>query len=195
VRLTEAKLKQMIVEALKSKNLQDFGIPTPDEKLKADLGDKMYGKIQSLDKDQADIMKQSFDPNYPQEVPRVNTLRSFLESHGFKFYSSEVDKLPGSLSSITMYFYRGNASSMETIEISYEIDNVKKRQVIYYDIYFEEAVSDYEFQYRGRIKVPDMFEYDVLSEEDAETISALILKKERARLEKLVEGEFDHPAI
>ena len=103
MKLTEAKLKQMIVEALKDKNFQDLGIPTPDEKLKADLGDKMYGKIQSLDKDQADIMRQSFDPNYPQEL-KSKTLTSFMESHGFKF-------LPGGITTMyngvynTMYFY------------------------------------------------------------------------------------------
>ena len=53
----------MILEAIKDKRFQDFGIPTPEEKLKADLGDETYRKIQSLDKNQADIMKQSFDPN------------------------------------------------------------------------------------------------------------------------------------
>ena len=42
MKLTEAKLKQMILEALKSSKFQDFVIPTPDEKLKADLGDEMY---------------------------------------------------------------------------------------------------------------------------------------------------------
>ena len=68
MKLTEAKLKQMILEALKSSKFQDFGLLTPDEKLKADLGDETYGKIQSLDKDQADIMKQSFDPDYPRDI-------------------------------------------------------------------------------------------------------------------------------
>ena len=153
----------------------------------------MYGKIQSLDKDQADIMRQSFDPNYPQEL-KSKTLRSFMESHGFKF-------LPGGITTMyngvynTMYFYRNDGSTMETLEFSYKIINDEKGRDIQYDIYFEEAVSDYEFQHRGYIKVPDMFEFDIESEEDAETISSLVLSKERTRLEKLVEGEFDHPAI
>ena len=183
----------MIVEALKNKNLQDFGIPTPDEKLKADLGSEMYGKIQSLDKDQADIMKQSFDPNYPQEV-KSKTLRSFMESHGFKTLPSPVET-QGNIAYRATYYYRNDASSMETLYFEYNIVNAGKGQKIQYDIYFEEAVSDYEFQYRGYIKVPDIFQFDIESEEDAETISSLVLKKERARLEKLVEGEFDHPAI
>ena len=35
MKLTESKLKQMIVEAIKDKRFQDFGIPTPDEELKS----------------------------------------------------------------------------------------------------------------------------------------------------------------
>jgi len=37
MKLTEAKLKQMILEALKRSKFQDFGIPTPDEKLDQNL--------------------------------------------------------------------------------------------------------------------------------------------------------------
>ena len=84
---------------------------------------------------------------------------------------------------------------METLGFEYNIVNAGKGQKIQYDIYFEEAVSDYEFQHRGYINVPDMFDLDVENKEDQETISSLVLKKERARLEKLVEGEYDHPAI
>ena len=49
MKLTEAKLKQMILEAIKNKRMQDFDIPTPDDKLKSDLGDQTFDKIQSLD--------------------------------------------------------------------------------------------------------------------------------------------------
>ena len=193
MKLTESKLKQMILEVLKSSKFQDFGVPTPDEKLKADLGSEMYGKIQSLDKDQADIMKQSFDSNYPLETS-LETVKSFLESHGFKASPSTVKTERDTVYHIT-YYHRSDASSMETLYFEYRIVNNEKGQTVVYDIYFEEAVSDYEFQYRGYIKVPDMFEFDIGSEEGAETISSLILKKERLRLEKLIEGEFDHPAI
>ena len=47
MKLTEAKLKQMISEALKSSKFQDFDVLTPDEKLRSDLGDSNFEKIQS----------------------------------------------------------------------------------------------------------------------------------------------------
>ena len=43
--LTEAKLKQMILEALKNSSPRSFGIPTPDEKLRSDLGGDLFDKI------------------------------------------------------------------------------------------------------------------------------------------------------
>ena len=200
MKLTEAKLKQMITEALKSR-FQDLGIPTPDEKLKADFGSETYEKIQGLDKDQADIMKQSLDPNYPQEV-KAKTLRRFMESHGFEFHPGETvvdNQTNRNVVYHTMYFYRQDPSpmnrSMETLYFEYRIVNDEKGQTVVYDIHFEEMVSDYEFQYRGYIKVPDMFDFRKYSEETAESVSALVLIKERERLEKLVKGEFDDPAI
>ena len=88
MKLTEAKLKQMIFEAITKKpdatGSVDFVIPTPDEKLRADLGDETYGKIQSVDPEHADIMRQSFDPNYPRSIER----ESFISFMGklFKFH-------------------------------------------------------------------------------------------------------------
>ena len=73
-------------------------------------------------------------------------------------------------------------SDIRSAHFEYRIVNDEKGQTVVYDIYFEEAVSDYEFQYRGYIKVPDMFEFDIGSEEGAETISSLVLMKERTRL-------------
>ena len=68
MKLTEAKLKQMIMEALKNSSIRSFGIPTPDEKLRADLGDDMFDKIQSVDPEQSEVFKQSLDPNYPSSI-------------------------------------------------------------------------------------------------------------------------------
>ena len=85
--LTEAKLKQMILEAFRTRYNLDSGIPTPDEKLRSDLGDETYEKIQSLDKDQADIMKQSLDPNYPRESNRTG-FDEFLEEYGFEGFKA-----------------------------------------------------------------------------------------------------------
>ena len=66
MKLTESKLKQMIVEAIKDKRFQDFGILTPDEELRAKLGDEMFDKIQDADPASSEVFKQSFDPNYPR---------------------------------------------------------------------------------------------------------------------------------
>ena len=83
MKLTEAKLKQMILEALKNKRFQDFGISTPDEKLRTDLGDEMFDKIQSVDPDQSEIFKQSFDPNYPRSI-KQESLDDILIPAGLK---------------------------------------------------------------------------------------------------------------
>ena len=76
MKLTEAKLKQMILEAIKDKRFQDFGVPTPDEKLKADLGDEMFDRILAQDPEQSEVFKQSFDPNYPRSIKQESSLRT-----------------------------------------------------------------------------------------------------------------------
>lgn len=83
MKLTEAKLKQMILEAIKNSKFQDFGIPTPDEKLKSELGDEMFDKIQSADPEQSEMFKQSFDPNYPRDI-KQESLDTILIPAGFK---------------------------------------------------------------------------------------------------------------
>ena len=83
MKLTESKLKQMILEAIKKKNFQDFGIPTPDEKLRSDLGDSNFDKLQSLDPEQRDVMRQTFDPDYPREI-KQETINDILEPLGFE---------------------------------------------------------------------------------------------------------------
>ena len=57
MKLTEAKLKQMILEAFRTRYNLDSGIPTPDEKLRSDLGDETYEKIQSLDRLKYEMIK------------------------------------------------------------------------------------------------------------------------------------------
>ena len=51
--------------------------------LKAKLGDEMFDKIQAQDPDQAEILKQSFDPNYPRNI-KQESLDAILEPAGFK---------------------------------------------------------------------------------------------------------------
>ena len=50
----------MILEAIKNKRFQDFGVLTPDEKLRSDLGDEIFDKIQASDPEQSEMFKQSF---------------------------------------------------------------------------------------------------------------------------------------
>ena len=79
----------MILEVLKNSKFQDFGIPTPDEKLRAELGDEMFDKIQAADPEQSEIFKQSFDPNYPREI-KLETFEDILKPFGFKKVYSEL---------------------------------------------------------------------------------------------------------
>ena len=96
MKLTEEKLKQMILETLKSKyDARDLtwvhdNIPTPDQNLRAKLGDEKYEKIQSLDPDQALIMKQSLDDTYPHRI-KQETIESFMKSHGFNLRFKEIE--------------------------------------------------------------------------------------------------------
>ena len=189
MKLTEAKLKQMIVEAIKDRRFQDFGIPTPDEKLKADLGDEMYGKIQSLDKDQADLMKQSFDPDYPRDISKESFI-SFMESHGFEFEFptgySDFYEYDGYHVLIKVSFMR----DMETIDLDLQTIDLKsgKGKQIQYDFYFKahpmDSSSDPDLS--GSIKVPDIFNLDVRKHSDIETILSLIFNKEKEKIKELI---------
>ena len=106
MKLTEAKLKQMILEALRKSYdgtpFVDFGIPTPDDELRAKLGDENFDKIQSLDKNQADMMKQAFDPNYPRDS-KQETIEDFMESIGLPLEFEEYD-----------FYYPHNVFKIET---------------------------------------------------------------------------------
>ena len=110
MKLTETKLKQMIAEALKNKRLQDFGIPTPDDELRAKLGDEKFDKIQSLDKQQADMMKQAFDSNYPRDLKR-ETFASLLEPYGFEKRINRTILDNGYLGSYRFETYEGESKS------------------------------------------------------------------------------------
>ena len=200
MKLTEAKLKQMILEAAKKMYNMDFGIPTPDEKLRSDFGDITFDKIQSLDKSQADIMKQSLDPEYPMEVPR-KTLESFMESHGFKLLRS-LSKLNhdprGPYMTLTMY--KNDDSKERDLSLQYKIVQIQGKENIQYDYDYRATPTgtyddDIYYAIRRHIEVSELFTYDLEDEEDVYTISALILLKEKARLEKLIRGDYDDPEI
>ena len=194
MKLTEAKLKQMILEAIKNKRFQDFEIPTPDEKLRADLGDETYGKIQSLDKSQRDVMKQSFDPGYPREINRESFI-SFMESHGFKFN-------PG----LTFYDHHGNDGyhvirhmdfmrdmslpGMNVLDLELDTVDLKsgKGKQIRYDFYLKEHPMDpnYNPDLSGLIKISNIFDLDARKPSDIETILFHIFNKEKEKIKKLI---------
>jgi len=121
VKLTEAKLKQMILEAMKSKGLQDFGIPTPDEKLRSKLGDEMFDKIQAADPEQSEIFKQSFDPNYPSRV-KQETFEDLLKPFGFKEAASKLVSQSGVPKRIKAYdAYITDPNDSDRLYVDYRV--------------------------------------------------------------------------
>lgn len=193
MKLTEAKLKQMILEAIKNKRLQDFGIPTPDEKLKAELGDETYGKIQSLDKEQADIIKQSFDPNYPRDL-KQETIQSFMESHGFDLEIQEVEPAyTGPLGGIFMNELYMHSGSSKDFSIDYGIktfDSLPNKKYIYFNYSYTNK-RGVTTRKSGSIELRDMFDLDMgkyynPNEEDIETMSSLIIGRIKNDLKKLI---------
>ena len=204
MKLTEAKLKQMILEAYKKKydgtGIVDFGIPSADERLRSEIGDELFDRIQSLDKSQADIMKQSLDPGYPWEVPR-RSLKSFMESHGFKLLRS-LSKLNHDARGpyMTLTMYKNDDSKERDFSLQYKIVQIEGKENIQYDYDYRATPTgtyddDIYYAIRRHIEISELFEYDLEDEEDVYTISALILLKEKSRLEKLIRGDYDDPEI
>jgi len=194
MKLTEAKLKQMIVEAIKDKRFQDFGVLTPDEKLKARLGDEKYAKIQSLDKDSADIIRQSFDPDYPREINRESFI-SFMESHGFKFDPGrnfyDYHEHDGYHILRKMDFMRDmSLPGMNVLDLELDAVDLKsgKGKQIRYDFYLKEHPMDsnYNSDVNGLIKVPDMFDLDIRKLSDTEEVLNLIFNKEKGKIKQLI---------
>jgi len=203
MRLTEAKLKQMILEALKDSSFRSFGEPTPDEKLRADLGDEMYGKIQSLDKNQADIMKQSFEPNYPREIKQEN-INDVLEPFGFAEYK------PGYFNrddSVYKIFNLGNIGSdrAEVIFSFFVSNSVTSKDFEEFKRYPKSIgylikINKFDASKPGQsvgkevllrkreyIKTPKMFAVDLTDEQEREQIESLIIKKEKVAILKALE--------
>lgn len=187
--LTEAKLKQMILEAFRTRYNLDSGIPTPDEKLRSDLGDETYEKIQSLDKDQADIMKQSLDPNYPRESNRTG-FDEFLEEYGFEGF-----KAPPSWKTLhSQYNSRSWHKGMMYTPGSSEIRityNITLNNFFRYEIKLKNRPiqgSKVESTIAsGNIKYPDMFKLDLLTKEKLKDADNMVLSRERENLKAVLE--------
>ena len=192
MKLTEAKLKQMILEAYKKKYKtynMDFGIPTRDEKLRSDFGDEIYDKIQSLDKNQADIMKQSLDPGYPMEVRR-ESLRSFMESYGFYLYRSETSDWmgPGNISNLEVYISddKDHVLSLSFSVITNRLTN--ERFIRYRYDYRKESLHDARSEHgQDKIKIPEFFDYNIKDKEDREIMSFKIFLEIKDDLQKILE--------
>ena len=197
MKLTETKLKQMIVEALKKKYdgtpFVDFGIPTADEKLRSKLGDETFDKIQSLDKEQADVMKQTFDPNYPRDL-KYETIQSFMESNGFDLEMEEVEEYgPVKLHKHEYYM---NHSTGETFSIDYSIktypNNLPGKKFIYFSYeHVDWGSSRKRTRENGSIEINDMIDLDMgnyyyPNEEDIKSMSTYIILRIKNELEKII---------
>ena len=204
MKLTEAKLKQMILEALKDKRLQDFGILTPDEKLKAELGDEMFDKIQSADPEQSEIFKQSFDPNYPKEI-KQEKINDILEPLGFTEFKPgfmDDDKTIYKVFSLGEYgstkfnvTFRFGIESGHLATTDFE-DFKRHRKSIFYSItiekqnptFFGDPLDIEELLSKsGYIKTPNMFAVDLTDQQEKEGIESLIIKKEKSAILKALE--------
>ena len=187
MKLTEAKLKQMIAEALKNKRLQDFGISTPDDELRVKLGDEKFDKIQSLDKNQADMMKQTFDPNYPRDLNR-ETFASLLEPYGFEQKLNRTILDNGYQGS---YKFETHQRESKTFYVRYKVIYSRRDKKSYIEYVIE--IADYgagsaDFRDRGYIAIPDMFELDVRNDEDAQTMVSLIINRTGDQIIKAIEA-------
>ena len=198
MKLTEEKLKQMILETLKTKyDARDLtwvhdNIPTPDQNLRAKLGDEKFDKIQSLDKNQRDIMKQSLDPNYPRET-KQETIESFMKSHGFNLRFREIEEFDQDY--VRESYIRNNElltvtySIIDRFSFNHELGTATPRNstIKYrFDYHDTSSRSNVRQPHKGEIEISKMFELDLANEEDANATSTIILGNQRKNLEKII---------
>ena len=187
MKLTEAKLKQMILEALKRSKFQDFGISTPDEKLRSMLGDEKFDKLQQLDQNQSDLMKQTLDPDYPERLEQ-ESLDTILLPAGFKR---------------DVYKY-----NRPVLHKRYNVRTWSYNDSAYYDsvqFYSEYNVFSGLLRYtlrikaqmgrsrtsitvaRGRIQIPKFFELSLETEQKLRDADALVVFREKEKILKAIE--------
>ena len=186
----------MILEALKNSRLQDFGIPTPDEKLRGQIGDANFDKIQSLASnpdhaDQASMLKQGLDDTYPSEL-KQETIQSFMESYGFDLEIDDVEYVgrPNDIFKNEFYMY---SDSSKVFSIDYSIktfDSLPNKKYIYFNYSYTNNRGT--IRKNGSIELPDMFDlsmgdYYYPNEEDIKTMSSLILARIKNDLKKILD--------
>ena len=204
----------MILESLKSSKFQDFGFPTPDEKLRSLTGDANFDKIQSLASDpasaeQAKMLKQGIDDTYPSELKQEN-INDVLEPLGFKeFHPGKF----GNRDNVSKVFRTGDSSSLVPYgAIRYEATLDFGYDKYYTKSYEEYKQNPYSIRYileirkltpKGRptfnidqeillnkaeqIRMPKLFTIDMTDEQDREIAESLIVKKEKAAILKALE--------
>ena len=195
MKLTEAKLKQMILEALKNSKFQDFGIPTPDDKLRSMLGDEKFDKLQQLDQNQSDLMKQTLDPDYPERIEQ-ESLDEMLEDAGFRPYS--VGKYTSAPTMHDKYnsrsWTKGKPFAMGSSEFktTYSIfeDSSDGTEILGYSVQMSKRVR-YGNRYlevaRGKIAIPPMFDLNLKTKEGLREADSIILSKEKQAIEEVLE--------
>ena len=203
MKLTEAKLKQMILEALKSSKFQDFGTSTPDSRLRTQVGGSNFDKIQNLDPEQRDVMRQTFDPDYPREI-KQEKINDILEPLGFTEFK------PGYFNKDDMVYkvfdLKPYAQTRYNVVFSFGVDTTRvadfedyKRhpKSIRYKIEIQKfnptksgQDTDKEVLLRKAeyIKTPKMFAVDMSDEQEREQMESLIIKKEKDDIIKALEG-------
>ena len=188
MKLTEAKLKQMILEALKDSSFRNFGVPTPDEKLRSDLGGEMFDKIQGLDPEQRDIMKQTFDPNYPESI-KQESLDAMLNEAGFKPYDNSWMAGPTKHKRYShRMWHNGEVDAVGTtsVNVTYQISNGQLRYTIRA---FTKTRYSKQGQSvaRGNISIPPMFELSLKTDQGLRDADAIVLSKEKQAIEQFLE--------
>ena len=196
MKLTEAKLKQMILEALKNSSFRSFGIPTPDEKLRADLGDEMFDKIQAADPEQSEMFKQSFDPNYPRTT-QPDSLADILKSYGFKY---EGITQPGPKKDSVSQTWRRGEGPYDSFTLHILVDPTWSVPRPYYPEGGSRTIPfflryhirlDRNFQHlikkKELIPIPKLFDIDLADKGTLKDMETLVLKREKDNIIKALE--------
>lgn len=187
MKLTEAKLKQMIMEAIKKKRFQDFGIPTPDEELRANLGDELFDKILDQDPEQAEIFNQSYDPNYPRSI-KQESLDAILEPAGFKLYTFKYNRPVLHKRYNVRTWDKEKPVNFDELEFytEYNVFNNYLRYTVRIKTKIKRSKQNTTIA-RGKIEIPKYFKLTLETEEKLRDADALVLSREKEKILEALE--------
>ena len=192
MKLTEVKLKKMILEALKNSSIRSFGIPKPDEKLRSQLGDSNFDKIQSLDPNQSLVMKQTFDDAYPSPI-KQESIEDILKPYGFE---EMILDTPDKSDYVYRTFERGRGpyytfiffyQVLPTAFVGRRGESRRYPNSIRYGFKLKKNYRDILFEKKGSIQVPKMFDHDFLDTEEKQNLESFLIKKEKDVIIKALE--------